>query len=504
MNFQRLLVGLLIAALGVFAALTVFVFIDDTFRAYVDSAIYVICAKSLAAGEGYVYQGRPFFVRPPALAWVMMPLVDEPLDIRTLNLVIQLFVVGTFATVALAMRRLHGALIGLVIALLFAINPQAVYWQNIILSEYPFMMLFFAGGWLLLPKKRDEPVGWARGLTGAALMSASAYFRSTALLAAPALVMADLFRGGKHRWRGLVWAAVLVGLHLPWMIWSGQQAEHAERPSTQLKMFDYNTALFKVDTRDPDSRSANLDDWIDRFQTNFKGVTRTLGKVLLAQRGGEGSAFLTVLVAAAMIFTWLHRRSPLDWYMMSAGAFLFMYFIYVDRFLLPLLPMIISALLYSARKLGEWGARQTGDPRTAGLAVLVMIALLAVPSLIGMKQALRYPVGRATMDYTDEQTAAWLRENTPPDAAILSDRQAIVSMLSGRLVWGYRNLFGPGLAGVPRFDYAVMGPSRLPIEEIVKSHAVDRVVIPIEYRRQKFSVRIYRIEDGWVPGPDGL
>jgi 4-amino-4-deoxy-L-arabinose transferase-like glycosyltransferase len=500
---RRLLVILLTAALTVFAGLTVFVFVDDTFRAYVDSAIYVLCAKSLAAGDGYVYQGRPFFVRPPALAWVMRPLVDEPLDIRTLNLVIQIFVAGTFATVALAMRRLHGVVIGLVVALLFAINPLAVYWQNIILSEYPFMMLFFLGGWLLVPKTRDEPVGWARGLTGAALMSLSAYFRSTALLAAPALVVADLLRGGKQRWRGFAWAAVLVGLHLPWMIWSSQQAAQAERPSTQLKMFDYGTALFRVDTRDPDSRYANLDDWLDRIKTNYAGVKGTLGFVLLGERGGTGSTFLTILVGAAMIFTWLHRRSPLDWYMASAGAFLFMYFIYVDRFLLPLLPMIISSLIYSARKLGEWGARQTEDPRTAGLAVLVMVGLLAVPSLLTMKQALRYPAGRATLDYTDQQTAKWLRENTPPDAAILSDRQAIVSMLSGRLVWGYRNLFGPGLKDVPRFDYAVMGPTRLPIEDIVAAHAVEKVVIPIEFRKQKFAMRIYRIEDGWVPGPDG-
>jgi len=498
LNGQRLLTGLLIAALAAFGVATVFVFLDDTFRAYVDSAIYVLCAKSLAAGDGYVYQGRPFFVRPPALAWVMMPLVGEPLDIRTLNLVIQLFVAGTFATVALVMRRLHGVLIGVVVALLFAINPLSVYWQNIILSEYPFMMLFFLGGWLLLPRKDGEPVSWARGL-----LSLSAYFRSTALLAAPALVLADLFRGGKHRWRGLVWAAVLVGLHLPWMIWSGSQASEAERPSTQLKMFDYSTALFRVDTRDPDSRYANLDDWFDRFETNFKGVTGTLGHVLTGQRGGAGSVFLTLLVGAAMVFTWLHRRSPLDWYMASAGAFLFMYFIYVDRFLLPLLPMIISSLIYSARKLGEWGARQTGDPRAAGLAVLVMVAALAVPSLMAMKQSLRYPAGRATLDHTDQQTAAWLRENTPPDAAILSDRQAIVSMLSGRLVWGYRNLFGPGLAGLPRFDYAVLGPNRLPIEDIVADHAVERHVIPIEYRKQRFTMRIYRIEDGWVPGPDG-
>lgn len=493
----------MLAALGVFAALTVFAFLDDSFRAYVDSAIYLLAAKSIAAGEGYVYQGRPFFVRPPALAWVMAPFVGEPLDFRTLNLLIQLFVVGTFATVALAMRRLHGPLLGLVVTLLFAINPLGVYWQNIILSEYPFMMLFFGGAWLLLPRKNGEPTSWARGLSGAVLMSASAYFRSTALLAAPALVFADLFRKGGQRWRGLVWAAVLVGLHLPWMFHASSLASEAERPSTQLKMFDYSTALFRVDTRDPDSRYANLDEWMDRVVTNFRGVSSTLGFVLLGKRGGTGSVVLTFLVAGAMIFTWLSRRSLLDWYMASAGAFLFIYFIYVDRFLLPLLPMIVSSLIYSARKLGEWGARQTGDPRLAGGAVLLMIALLAVPSLMGMERALRYPAGRAVLDHADQQTSAWLREHTPPDAVILSDRQAIVSLLSGRLVWGYRNLFGPGLAGVPRFDYAVMGPQRLPIEAIVERHAVERHVIPVRFRKQDYKMRIYRIEEGWVPGSDG-
>jgi 4-amino-4-deoxy-L-arabinose transferase-like glycosyltransferase len=503
-NSQRLLTGLLIAALGAFATLTVVVFLDDTFRAYVDSAIYILCAKSLAAGEGYLYQGRPFFVRPPALSWLMTPFVADPIDYRTLNLIIQLFVAGTFLTVALAMRRLHGLLLGLVVTLLFAINPLAVAWQNIILAEYPFMLLFFGGAWLVMPRKPGEAASWRRGLLGAVLMSASAYFRSTSLLAVPALVLVDVFRKGSGRWRGVVFAAVLLGLHLPWMIWSGQQADQAERPSTQLKMFDYPTALFRVDTRDPDSAYASIGDWRDRFVTNFNGITGTLGVVLLGQRGvGGGSTFLTLIVAGAMIFTWLSRRSLLDWYMMSAGAFLFLYFIYVDRFLLPLLPLILSSLLYTAQKLGEWSARQIGDPRAARLVVLILVGLIAVPSFAGMERALRYPAARAATDHADRQTGAWLAENTPPDAVILSDRQAIVSVLSGRLVWGYRNLVGPGLAGVPRFDYAVMGPSRLAIESVVARHAIEKHVLPLRFRNEEFTMRIYRIEEGWVPDEKG-
>jgi hypothetical protein len=109
---ERLLTALLLGALGVFAVLALTVFVGDRWRHIVDSAIYMLCAKSLAAGEGYAYLGLPFFVRPPGMSWLLVPFLDEPYDFPKLNLLVQVTAVLAFGGVLLAMRRLQGALLG--------------------------------------------------------------------------------------------------------------------------------------------------------------------------------------------------------------------------------------------------------------------------------------------------------------------------------------------------------------------------------------------------------
>jgi hypothetical protein len=54
-----------------YAAACLFVWTDDSWRQHWDSGLYVLTARSLAAGEGYTYLDEPFFLRPPGLSWLI-------------------------------------------------------------------------------------------------------------------------------------------------------------------------------------------------------------------------------------------------------------------------------------------------------------------------------------------------------------------------------------------------------------------------------------------------
>ena len=42
----------------------------------VDGSIFIVTARSLAAGEGYRYLGEPFQVRPPGFPLLIVPFVS--------------------------------------------------------------------------------------------------------------------------------------------------------------------------------------------------------------------------------------------------------------------------------------------------------------------------------------------------------------------------------------------------------------------------------------------
>jgi hypothetical protein len=90
------LVALVAAALGSLVFL-VHPWYEAT-RETADASIYLLCAKSLLAGEGYSVLGQPFTVRPPGFSVLLVPVLAwRGLDFLALNLYVSLFGVAAVA-----------------------------------------------------------------------------------------------------------------------------------------------------------------------------------------------------------------------------------------------------------------------------------------------------------------------------------------------------------------------------------------------------------------------
>lgn len=57
--------------LAVYALVAIVFGAESRWRPEWDSAIYLLTAASLEAGEGYRYLGEPFFLRPPGFSWLL-------------------------------------------------------------------------------------------------------------------------------------------------------------------------------------------------------------------------------------------------------------------------------------------------------------------------------------------------------------------------------------------------------------------------------------------------
>ncbi|MHC4845010.1 MAG: hypothetical protein ACYTCU_02500 [Planctomycetota bacterium] len=479
----------LCAALGVWALLCALAFSEQVWRPFIDSAVYVLAAKSLAAGDGYSYLGETFFQHPPGLSVLLMPFAGETIDFAGMNRLIQCCAAGSFLVIALALARRHGAAIAALAALLFAINPLAVRAQNAVLTEYPFLLFFFLGAWLVTPRRGADRVSWVQGLLGAVLLAASIHLRTVALIAVPALALAGLFQRGGRRWQGAGLAAIVLALSLPWLMHARAAADRAP-PTTQFKAIDYSTAMFREDGQDPTSPLVGLDVWGERVVDNAANLTATVGRFFLGGMGGGTAVVFTLLLAAALVFTWLDRRSMLDWYAMGSVAVLLTMYFYDDRFVMPVLPLLISALLHACWRLGR-----ALSPSPNGRAVYVAVAslLLVFVAATGMAEARAEPANRLANRVADEQLAEWLAANTKPAALVLADRAPIVSVLSGRTVYAWRHLPGGAAAKWPEVDWAVLGPGMVVFEPRLRRAAVSETSLRLELPDKTRTLRVYRM-----------
>ena len=495
----------------------------------VDSAIYLLTSSSLAEGEGYTYLGRPFFVRPPGLSTMLatVGLAERPFDFAALNRFIGFWAVLALAAVTAVLVRLHGRLVGLGLALAFALNPLFVGSLNKVIAELPFTALFYAGLWLLLERRRpaegagplDAPVevpeapasgdatavGPGRGALAAAvlLLVVSLYVRTIGVLLVPALVLHDLLRRRGRPGARSVAALLLVLGVLPWVLHGRAAAEQAEKPSTQLLMYDYATAYFHVDTRDPDSALVDLDGWKERVAGNAAELSRFLTYAFTGrpfdglQPLGTFHAVGGALVALALLVTWVGRRSLADLYAAAYAVLLLTYFTTTDRLLAPALPLVLSAMAFALGGLGRLLEKTApGTPVRSLLLSLAGLGYLAVVvPLIG--PALQVQGLRVVWKADDLHTAAWVEEHLPEDARLLHERGAILSVLTGRTTYTFRNLPGPWPRGAPEVDWALFSPrpGLEPAEKRIREVAPPPVSVPFDWMGRPSTLRVYDLRD---------
>jgi hypothetical protein len=514
----RLITGLLLTALGLLAVLSATLFVEQDWRHSVDSAIYLLTAKSLSLGEGYTYLGRPFFVRPPALSWCLSLVMGQGWDFALYNQLIQLSVAASLGAMLLAMSRLHGWCAAALVTLLFGLNPLALNNHNTVLAEYPFLALFFTAAWLLSKSRDGRQPGTAAVLIGAVLLSASVAFRTIGVLFLPGLVLLSVLRlNGRRsadasddadgkRLQGVWVAAIVVASLVPWTLYCRDASTQAERPSTQLLMFDYTTALFHTNPSDPDSPLVDAAGWGTRIGDNLTEISQTVAHAFLGGPPNEAvntfgpeAMIVTALLGACLLFTVLSRRSALDLFAATSVVLLLLYFTFADRLLLPLIPLLISSVIYTAERLGRLAARLLPARLPQALPPALLIALFALAlggvSLAHMEDSRALTSTKLRFQRDDLATAAWVRDNLPEDARLLHEKGAVLSLLSGRTTYTYRNLPGPWPTGCPEVDYALFSPRprREPTEALVAAVARTPILVPFKWKGKMSNIRIYAL-----------
>lgn len=451
-----------------------------------DSAIYILAGRSLAQGGGYSYLQHPFFLRPPGFSWLLSFLVgggETPFFL--LNRLVMFFAAASVVLVYLAFRR-EGRWTALSVALLSGTCSLFARHFNLVLSDFPFMALLFASI-ALCERAEEERPGWWGWACGAGLCVAGAiYMRSAGLVLVPAMLLGIVFtRRDSLRWRVLLPAAIALALSVPWWLHSAAARKSAERPSEQLLLFDYATAMGHVDPGDPSSAWIGLEGWLARIQQNGVALCRDLSEaVFLPDRPWATALLLGVLLAGAACKVKSSFGVP-ERFALLYSLLVLTYFAYDTRLVLPLVPFLYRWILETIRWIGLRLLSSVGRASQRVLlhgavtGALLLPNVLTLPSIVQHEERMvETPAqGGVWNELTD--VADWIRENTPRDAVLLCNQAPVLSLLTDRRAFTYRFLRAPDPLSRYGVDYVVFDADPPPgLESEVSTRARKCQLIP--------------------------
>ena len=381
-----------------------------------DNTEFITLARSLAQGEGLSYINQPD-PRPATKYPFGFPLMLAPLAAAETGggqpvtdwiamkwLVVCLFAAG-MALVYLWLRELLGALPAGIGALLCVTNPLLVAYSHQVMSEVPYLalsllsLLAIARAW---PEAGRPSIGAWSALGFVSMLSAY-YVRSFGVVLVAALVL--LLALHKHWRQAMIVAAASVAAALPWIL---------RNRSVGGGGF-YVKQLFHVNPYQPELGYLDPSAFLSRLGSH---VVWNLFERLPAAfvRGLAADHALSRLVAIALVAAGIYaltdcvkRRQFLlpASYTLFSLVLIFAWPFVDERFLLPLVPLFVFFVLYTARRLLTWAP---GSTRPMIAAAIVLLALgsnaAALVQLRDQGQAEYEPRWRNYFD-----AGMWLRAN---------------------------------------------------------------------------------------------
>ncbi|MFT5049281.1 MAG: 4-amino-4-deoxy-L-arabinose transferase-like glycosyltransferase [Chlamydiales bacterium] len=472
-----------------YAACAVFLWAALDWRPEWDGSVYLLLARSLAAGDGYLYQGEPFYLRPPGLSWLLSFMAqDGSFDAQRVNQLLMFFATTSVFAIYLATRDLHDRRCALVVALLSGTSLLFSQLFNSVFAEFPFVTFSLLATAALERSVRARERWWIWAALGGVALASAILMRTVGVLLLPGVLLVPLIRcRGRDRWRGVMPVLLTCALTMPWWQHSRAVSAQVEVPVEQDLLFDYATALFRVDPGDPNSARVDLDGWIERITANCGDLMRDLTESTLHISAGPVLQIGLLMLLAVGLGCALRRRGPsmLEWLGIVYVPLIATYFVYDKRLVMPLVPLVYLYLASAFRCLVTFVLPQR---RARVLGFLLAIALLTV-NLVALSRELE---GRTHAGKVNEQIARGVLEHTPPDARILCNQAPTVALLTGRRTFTYRFLRSADILAKYEIDYVLYDTPGTPppLKRMVDERMLERWAIPFGNGRSTQLTRI--------------
>lgn len=347
-----------------------------------DGSIYLACAKSLLAGDGYAYLGDPFTLRPPGFSVLLLPVLAlRGVDFYALNLFASCFGVLAVACLFIYHQRRLGTLLAFAVAASLWLNPAFEHYCNRVMSDVPGTALLLLG--LVLERWASRRESVARDVLVGVFVGLTSYVRSVDFVIAPAIVCARLCArwksGERGGWLRFVLERCVVPLIVPILVllpWSLRNAAHPpELPIDQTFVHSYSVALLHTDTADPSSPLVPASELLGRARDNFGVIASSIGDRMREATPSRASWLIGAIVGALALAAAVRRREVDDFVLLGSLAAFSISLEVRERYGLPLYVLALPSALDTLRWLA---ARWTGERVARGALTALVVIVTAL------------------------------------------------------------------------------------------------------------------------------
>jgi len=457
----------LIGALLIFLAVYL-LRLDRVAGLFVDDAVYVLLAKSLATGQGYQLINAPVPgilpiyppVFPSLLSVVYRAFPQFPDNVWLLKSVSVAAMAGVGWASFRHLTRDRGwpRLPSLISALTMTMIPVLVYFAtSTVMSECVFALLQLLVVLAIEAGVRKESGGWRYILLGAALAAAAFLTRSIGM---GVIAAGGVYLLKERRWKlALVFAAAVILFAGPWTTYTRLHKPTAEQRALGYIVIDYTTQFWQRRAGNISSGTIHPRELPDRFWSNATKIAGANVAMLLtptffrsSKLSGEEiferadstrsfSYFLSLLIIIGIAVNARRRIALADLVVAFTLLITIAWPWDTFRFVMPLAPFLLFYLFDALRRIWELVRPKVQlQPGPSWTTVMTFASLLLALYLFDHVSYLRQRSDLSRAEYLpwqaifDEHRAAldWIRERTPEDAVIASDNSAMVYIYTGR------------------------------------------------------------------------
>jgi hypothetical protein len=364
----------LFGALVLGGVLSVPLLVHPYYDAVGDGSIYLVTARALLDGDGYVYLEMPFRERPPGLSALIAPVLAVFGENQAaLNTLILLFGLLCVALIFVHQRSRIGGPLALLVSLAIWLNPGFQKYSTQILSDVPGLAAAFAC--LLVARHGHRAPSLRREIALGICIGLATYLRSGLMLLLPALWLARLLGPAspdrtvaavaQFALRRMLPVGVVVwAVMLPWML--RDAAVMPEAPVDQAVIYDYATAQWHTSWTDPDSPLISFEELLTRVEQRSRQLVKSLGSRMQWGTRSEAPSsrafdpvetLVTLLLLSGLVWQAVRRRDMASFFALGTLGVLLIYFDYHARLALPIYVIALAGCVERSRSViaHVWG-----------------------------------------------------------------------------------------------------------------------------------------------------
>jgi hypothetical protein len=427
-----------------------------------DCAYLLTLGKSLLNGQGLTYMGQPClnypFIFPLVLSVFLRFFGNQFLAI---NIFMAMLALVSLWVIYRHFRLTCSKQYAVLISFLTGTSYLMIFYSGYILSDLPY--LIFAILTLTFGHKfiNGQPGRLSDGITAGLCLTAAYFTRTAGVTLIPAFLAAVLFRGA---WRGRIKQLAIVALVIvipvfAWRFRDKSLSSYYNDPVwRQLQEFvTYKDMILQSVHDSPDFRGGVVkiikhglvSGVFYAGQTSMTLLAKQV-RVHMTDVASVPKPLLLVLAATAFAVAlgWLlkitRRWDFAEFYVLFYIGMLLLWAVRYDRYLLPILPFLfhyfLIGLAWMCSRVEKIFARFSWAKRISPFALTAAVGYMTVANLIDDVAVIRSqhaePYYDADMGHLLD-AAAWIKDQTKPDARIVSVWAPIVGYFGQRWCISY-------------------------------------------------------------------